>query len=58
MEEKHDDGFCKAVMTIKSLLKCSPLEVVVAVNNLLAAGFLTQKQVRMLGHLYEWDLGQ
>ncbi len=56
--EWHLDGFCKAILLVKSLLKSSGAEIIVAVNNMLAAGILSADEVRVLGKLYGWELGQ
>jgi hypothetical protein len=58
LEEVSLEGFSKAVLTIKSMLKCSPLEIVIAANNLRAAGMLKPAEVRILGYLYGWDITQ
>ncbi len=55
-DDAHLDGFCKALLILKMFLKSSGLEIVVGVNNLLAAELLTAQEARALGEFYGWDL--
>jgi hypothetical protein len=55
-EDAHLDGFCKALLILKMFLKSSGIEIVVGVNNLLAAELITAQEVRALAAFYGWDL--
>ena len=57
-DDSHFDGFCKALVTVKTLLKCSSTEVLVSVNNLMAAELLTPREALALANFYGWDLTQ
>lgn len=54
--DPHFEGFQKALLILRMFLKSSGIEIVVGVNNLLAAELITTQEARALAQFYGWEI--
>lgn len=55
----HFDGFCKALVSLKTLNKCgSDLETKLSIQNWLDAELITADEMDALHQYFNWDSGK
>lgn len=57
--ETHYDGFCKALVSLKTLNKCgSVMETKLSIQNWLEAGLITAEELDALHQYFGWERGR
>jgi len=54
-DQAHFDGFCKALVGLKTLNKCSVLETKLSLQNWLDGGLLTVDELDAFYQFFNWE---